>query len=166
MAEINPIACKLSARTMQSNILISVVVILCYIDLAWAFSGPSSAASRYQTMHQNNNKASSKINLPRHRHNSILYAIDNDIDIISNTNIQTNNSNSLADELSTSTDDDTITKVGSSEYYQGFWSRSVIENQERVTGDAVLGPTLKLAGGISLILVGLIGVFLVSNGII
>jgi len=117
-------------------------------------------------MHQNNNKASSKINLPRHRHNSILYAIDNDIDIISNTNIQTNNSNSLADELSTSTDDDTITKVGSSEYYQGFWSRSVIENQERVTGDAVLGPTLKLAGGISLILVGLIGVFLVSNGII
>jgi len=104
------------------------------------------------------------MNVPRHYHNSILYAIDNDIDTISNTNIQTTN-NSPTNELST-TDDSTITKVGSSEYYQGFWSRSVIENQERVTGDAVLGPTLKLAGGISLILVALIGVFFVSNGII
>ena len=118
-------------------------------------------------MHRhNNNKVSSKINLPRHRHNSILHAIDNDIDTISNTNVQATNNNSLTDELSTSDVDDDITEVGSSEYYQGFWSRSVIENQERVTGDAVLGPTLKLAGGISLILVGLIGVFLVSNGLI
>ena len=151
---------------MQSNILISVVVVLCYVDLAWAFSGPLAVASRYQTMHHNNYKASSKINLPRHRHNSILYAIDNDIHTISNTNIQTTN-NSPTNEVSTTDDDNTIiTKVGSSEYYQGFWSRSVIENQERVTGDAVLGPTLKLAGGISLILVALIGAFLLSNGII
>ena len=149
----------------MQNILIYVVVVLCYIDLVRAFTGPSAVASRYQTIHHNNNKASSKINLPRHYCNSILYAIDNDIDSTPNTNIQTNNINSPSNELST-TDEDTITKVGSSEYYQGFWSRSVIENQERVTGDAVLGPTLKLAGGISLILVALIGAFLVSNGII
>jgi len=149
---------------MYSNILIYVVVVLCYVELVRAFSGPSAVASRYQTIHCNNNKVSSKMNVPRHYHNSILYAIDNDIDTISNTNIQTTN-NSPTNELST-TDDSTITKVGSSEYYQGFWSRSVIENQERVTGDAVLGPTLKLAGGISLILVALIGVFFVSNGII
>jgi len=145
------------------------VVVLCYLDLVVeAFSGPSSAAaSRYQLIHCNNNKVSSKVNLPRHRHNCILYAsTDNDINTISNTKIQTNNDNGPINELSTSTDDDTITKVGSSEYYQGFWSRSVIENQERVTGDAVLGPMLKLAGGISLILVGLIGVFFLSNGII
>ena len=146
---------------MQYNTLIYVVVVLCFIDLAWAFSGPSTAASRYQTTHHNKNKISSKICLPRHRYNSILYAIDNDTDTTSTKNIQINNNNSP-----TTSEDDTITKVGSSEYYQGFWSRSVIENQERVTGDAVLGPTLKLAGGISLILVGLIGVFLVSNGII
>ena len=151
---------------MQSNILMYVVVVLYCIGLIGAFSGPSSAASRYQLIHCNNNKASSKINLPRHRHNSILYAIDNDIGTTSTTNTQTNNNSSPSNELSTSDVDDTITKVGSSEYYQGFWSRSVIENQERVTGDAVLGPTLKLAGGISLILVGLIGVFFVSNGII
>jgi len=119
-------------------------------------------------MHHNNIKplSKSKICLPRHRYNPILYATtDNDIDTTYNTNIQTNNNNSPINELSTS-EDDTITKVGSSEYYQGFWSRSVIENQERVTGDAVLGPTLKLAGGISLILVALIGAFLLSNGII
>ena len=151
---------------MQSNVLIYLVVVLCCIDLIEAFSRPSAVASRYQTMHHNNHKVVSKICLPRHRHNSVLYAIDNDIDTTSTTNIQTNNINSQTNELSTSDVDDTITKVGSSEYYQGFWSRSVIENQERVTGDAVLGPTLNLAGGRSLILVGLIGVFLVSNGII
>ena len=152
---------------MQSNTLIYVAVALCYIDLIGAFTGPSStAASRFQSINCND-KVSSKINLPRHRYNSILYAIDNDIGTISNTKIQTgNDNNSPINELSTTGDDNTVTKVGSSEYYQGFWSRSVIENQERVTGDAVLGPTLKLAGGISLILVGLIGVFLISNGII
>jgi hypothetical protein len=111
---------------MQSNILIYVVVVLCYIDLAWAFTGPSAVASRYQTLHCSNYKASSKINLPRHRHNSIYAATtDNDIDTISNTNIQTNDNNSPTNvELSNSDDD--ITKVGSSEYYQGFWSRSVM----------------------------------------
>mmetsp|Transcript_37354 Transcript_37354/g.80615 ORF Transcript_37354/g.80615 Transcript_37354/m.80615 type:complete len:168 (+) Transcript_37354:68-571(+) len=61
----------------------------------------------------------------------------------------------------------TTTKVGSSEYYQGFLTRSVDEEPvERVTGDAVLGPTLKFAGGISLILVVLTATFLVSNGIV
>ena len=155
---------QITARTMQSNVLIYVVVVLCYIDFIGAFTGPSTVASRYQHLHHND-KSKSKICLPRHYHNSKLYAIDNDINTESTTNIQTNNINSPTNESST-TDDDTITKVGSSEYYQGFWSRSVIENQERVTGDAVLGPTLKLAGGISLILIGLIGAFLVSNGII
>lgn len=58
-------------------------------------------------------------------------------------------------------------EVGSSEYYKGFVSRSVEEEpSERITGDALLGPTLKFAGGVSIILVLLTVVFLTSNGII
>mmetsp|Transcript_34469 Transcript_34469/g.51662 ORF Transcript_34469/g.51662 Transcript_34469/m.51662 type:complete len:136 (+) Transcript_34469:136-543(+) len=69
-----------------------------------------------------------------------------------------NNSNNLDNE-------DELTTVGSKEYYQGFLNRSPSEEPiERVTGDAVLGPTLKFAGGVSLILVGLVLVFLGSNG--
>ena len=64
-------------------------------------------------------------------------------------------------------DSDPKTKVGSSEYYQGFVSRSVDEEPaERVTGDAVLGPTLKFAGGVSLGLIALTVAFLASNGLI
>jgi len=58
-------------------------------------------------------------------------------------------------------------KVGSSEYYKGFVSRKVDEEpEERITGDAVLGPTLKLAGQVAVILVLLTIGFLASNGII
>ena len=61
----------------------------------------------------------------------------------------------------------TTTVVGSTEYYQGFITRSMNEEPtERVTGDAILGPTLKFAGGISLLLILFTGIFLVSNGII
>mmetsp|Transcript_3956 Transcript_3956/g.8373 ORF Transcript_3956/g.8373 Transcript_3956/m.8373 type:complete len:133 (+) Transcript_3956:80-478(+) len=71
-----------------------------------------------------------------------------------------NNSNNLDNE-------DELTTVGSKEYYQGFLNRSPSEEPiERVTGDAVLGPTLKFAGGVSLILVGLVLVFLGSNGLL
>eukprot|EP01083_Nonionella_stella_P213040 768732_1 len=63
--------------------------------------------------------------------------------------------------------DEEVTTVGSSEYYQGFLNRPVDqEPTERVTGDAVLGPTLKLAGGVTFILVALTTAFLASNGII
>lgn len=72
--------------------------------------------------------------------------------------------------LSSRKDDDDEagnTRVGSSEYYKGFVSRSVDEEPaERVTGDAILGPTLKFAGGIGAVLVVLTLVFLASNGII
>lgn len=58
-------------------------------------------------------------------------------------------------------------KVGSSEYYQGFISRKVDEEpEERITGDAVLGPTLKLAGQVTVVLVLLTVGFLASNGLI
>eukprot|EP00984_Skeletonema_dohrnii_P020392 scaffold9914_cov80-Skeletonema_dohrnii-CCMP3373.AAC.3 len=44
-----------------------------------------------------------------------------------------------------------LTTVGSKEYYQGFLNRSPSEEPiERVTGDAVFGPTLKFAGGLQL----------------
>lgn len=57
--------------------------------------------------------------------------------------------------------------VGSSEYFRGFISRSVNDEPlERVTGDAILGPTLKFVGGVSVVLVLLTLAFLASNGII
>ena len=75
----------------------------------------------------------------------------------------------MKEEETSSSDNNkaTTTVVGSTEYYQGFVTRSMNEEPtERVTGDAILGPTLKFAGGISLLLILLMGIFLVSNGII
>ncbi len=58
-------------------------------------------------------------------------------------------------------------KVGSSEYYKGFVSRQINEEpEERITGDAVLGPTLKLAGQVTVVLAVLTIGFLASNGLI
>ena len=83
-----------------------------------------------------------------------------------NSNLNSNNNNNEQyDEASD--DNNSLTQVGSTDYYQGFINRPIEEEPtERVTGDAVLGPTLKFAGGVSLILVVLVGVFLVSNGIV
>ncbi|KAL7529826.1 hypothetical protein ACHAXR_003176 [Thalassiosira sp. AJA248-18] len=87
--------------------------------------------------------------------------LQNDGDATDATDTSAKNSNSDVKDSSE------VTAVGSTEYYQGFITRSVNEEpNERVTGDAVLGPTLKFAGGISLILVVLTAAFLVSNGII
>ena len=64
-------------------------------------------------------------------------------------------------------DDKNLTSIGSTEYYKGFITRSAKEEPiERVTGDAILGPTLKFAGGVSFILVALVAVFLGSNGLL
>ena len=64
-------------------------------------------------------------------------------------------------------EDENLTSIGSSEYYKGFITRSAKEEPiERVTGDAILGPTLKFAGGVSFILVALVVVFLGSNGLL
>lgn len=41
-----------------------------------------------------------------------------------------------------------------------------VEPVERVTGDAVLVPTLKFAGGVALFLVALVIGFLASNGLL
>jgi hypothetical protein len=81
-----------------------------------------------------------------------------------------NNSNNLDNDTTTEQqqkNDENLTSIGSTEYYQGFLTRSPNEEPiERVTGDAILGPTLKFAGGISLILVVLVLVFLGSNGLL
>lgn len=58
-------------------------------------------------------------------------------------------------------------KLGSKEYYSGFVSRDLNEDpQERVTGDAVLIPTLKFVGGFTVVIGGLLLVFLASNGLL
>ena len=46
-------------------------------------------------------------------------------------------------------------------------SRSLNEEPiERVSGDAILGPTFKFVGFMTILIVGLTGAFLFSNGII
>ena len=58
-------------------------------------------------------------------------------------------------------------ELGSKEYIQGIINRPVdVEVSERVSGDKVLGPTLRLAGGVSGVLVALVLAFLISNGIV
>lgn len=57
-------------------------------------------------------------------------------------------------------------QVGSKEYYEGFISRDLAEDSERVTGDAVLNPTFKFVGGVSIVIVVLLIAFLFSNGLI
>lgn len=60
-----------------------------------------------------------------------------------------------------------VVELGSREYIQGMVSRSLdAEPAERVTGDKILGPTLRLAGVVTGFLVLLVLAFLASNGII
>ena len=64
-------------------------------------------------------------------------------------------------------EDEVVVELGSKEYMQGMIRRSVDEEPlERVSGDKVLGPTLRLAGGVTGVLIALVLAFLVSNGII
>ena len=138
----------------------------CLID-AFA-SRPSSVSTLSVSSHQprllcNNYERNS---IPRHHHYldgpkllSSLQSSNNDDDI---------NTPPTMKETTSSSDNNkaTTTVVGSTEYYQGFVTRSMNEEPtERVTGDAILGPTLKFAGGISLLLILFMGIFLVSNGI-
>ena len=58
-------------------------------------------------------------------------------------------------------------EIGTGRYFEGMVSRSVNEEEaERVAGDKLLGPTLKLAGGVTAVLVGLTLAFLISNSIL
>ena len=62
--------------------------------------------------------------------------------------------------------DDENVEVGSKEYYSGFVSRNLNqEPEQRVTGDAILVPTLKFVGGFAVILAFLLVGFLASNGL-
>lgn len=53
-----------------------------------------------------------------------------------------------------------LTKVGSKEYYDGFFSRSLEEDASR--GDGLI-QALKLGGGVSIGLIALVGAFFLSN---
>ena len=141
----------MASYTPLRTILIIAATLLWHIDICISFSRPSVAATSRYLSNNHCNQVQKKI--PRHyldfhhHYSTQLYAVD--------------------DGNAGDNDDDKTTTVGSSEYYQGFISRSINEEPtERVTGDAILGPTFKFAFGISLGLVALVGVFLVSNGII
>jgi hypothetical protein len=58
-------------------------------------------------------------------------------------------------------------RVGSSEYYEGFVTRSMNEEpEERVTGDAIITPILKGAAITSLVLGAFFLLFLKSNNLL
>ncbi|KAL7468453.1 hypothetical protein ACHAXS_008678 [Conticribra weissflogii] len=76
-------------------------------------------------------------------------------------------SNQISYLFGSNEDESEKTRVGSSEYFQGLISRSVNEEpKERISGDAILIPTLKFVGGISLVLILFLFGFFVSNGLI
>lgn len=80
--------------------------------------------------------------------------------------VMADNTSTTASTNGTSTSD-AITTVGSTKYYQGFVTRSLNEEPvERVSGDAILEPTFKFVGFMTILIVGLTGAFLFSNGII
>lgn len=57
--------------------------------------------------------------------------------------------------------------LGSEDYYKGFLTRSLDEEPlDRVSGDALLGPTFKFVGGFAVVLGGLFLAFMASNGLI
>ena len=57
-------------------------------------------------------------------------------------------------------------KVGTKDYYAGFISRDLKEEEERIAGDKVLIPTLKFAGGFTVLIGLLLGGFMASNGLL
>jgi len=58
-------------------------------------------------------------------------------------------------------------KVGTKKYYEGFLASDLkSEPRERVTGDAILGPTFKFVGGFSVVILVLFLGFMASNGLI
>jgi len=127
-----------------------IIVFLFHVDLVNAFTQPSASTRNPSTLW-----------MPRH---SVCHS-KSKLDDVAEDTYNASSANSI-NNLSKN-DSAEMTTVGSSEYYKGFITRSVDEEpSERVTGDAVLGPTLKLGAGISLILVALTAAFLVSNGII
>ena len=146
-----------SSMTTRRNYFVAMVVAAAYaISLVNGFATPRliAAAARRRCC----DPASSQ-HYHDTCHNSFASA---PLQHTINTSSSLNNSN-----RNNNLDNETTTTVGSKEYYQGFFTRSPNEEPvERVTGDAVLGPTLKFAGGVSLILVGLVFVFLASNGLL
>lgn len=70
-------------------------------------------------------------------------------------------------ETSLQAEDEEKYKVGSTEYIQGMLSRPIDqESAERVSGDKLLGPTIKLAAQVSLVLILLTLGFFYSNGML
>ena len=67
----------------------------------------------------------------------------------------------------TSEEKEEVVRLGSGEYYSGFVNRQLTEEpEERITGDAVLIPSLKFAGICTAIIGGFLLVFLASNGLL
>ena len=69
--------------------------------------------------------------------------------------------------LSAKESNEGLTTTDSEEYYAGFVKRPIVETDaDRVTGDKVLGPTLKFVGLSAAFIGAFLLVFLASNGLI
>ena len=139
---------------MNSRISTSAVVFTCVISLVNAFIIPHHEMTKTKNTPREGSSGFNNLIIatPPHLLTMQLSSVNNSDDTTT---------------LKQQSDDEQLTSVGSTEYYQGFLTRPPNEEPiERVTGDAILGPTLKFAGGISIGLVALVLVFLVSNGLL
>lgn len=58
-------------------------------------------------------------------------------------------------------------EIGSKEYIEGLLSSSIRDEPiERVSGNTILGPTFKIVGGFSILLMALFLGFMAANGLL
>lgn len=129
-------------------ILFFVVVLHTLLDFSFSFLFTSTTRKRFSPNHQILN---SKKCFDIHQTKALKSTLD------LSTRLYGTNEENTEEQV----------KVGSKDYYSGFLSRGIKEDSEdRVTGDAVLLPTLKFVGGFSVIIGALLLVFLASNGLL
>ena len=86
----------------------------------------------------------------------------------SSVTIRYKSSNKFENDIIVANDkSEEVVPVGSQDYYSGFFTRDLRgENDDRVTGDALLGPTMKFVGYSVAVLVFFFVGFLISNDLI
>jgi hypothetical protein len=153
----------LSSVSYTSPIIFLVVAAYTVVEFGHGFTTAHVTSSRCNRLLHITSFTSPPLPHASSQHLSPLFSNNNNNNHDNDATMTTSNTtaNKKVDE------DENLTSIGSTEYYKGFITRSAKEEPiERVTGDAILGPTLKFAGGVSFILVALVVVFLGSNGLL
>lgn len=132
--------------------LVTAIVMAKNIAIAFTANTKPSTSCSFVTIHQKYHKPHSVISTTYAK--SLLYDSTSKLESRS----------SQESELQQQQEE---VQVGSKEYYSGFVSRKIDEEpEERITGDAVLVPTMKFVGGFAAVLIALFFGFLASNGLL